>query len=223
VALRESVSRHESAVLASDIVRLAQELGYGYPEQKWINIRDVIVQELEFDKDTQDLSHIVFHECIIRNLLLSPDVDHEHLPRFKQCLIVTVDGRTSEKEMPTGVFSDCIFEIFKNTGETNDAVMELSMPLGCRVMVVVLRKLYTQSGAGRQTSALYRGLDQKGRKVVQDVLHILKQEGLVMESKMGQNTVWLPVRSETARIRRLLVAPTSSRDSLMNAARNLCD
>lgn len=223
LALREAVSRHESSVLASDIMRLAQEMDYGYRELSWVNIRDILIQELEFDNTTQDFSHIVFQDCIIRDLVLSPDVQYENLPRFRQCLIAKVDGRISEQEMPADVFTNCMFEEFANSGSTNNAVMELSIPLGCRVMIVTLRKLYVQSGAGRRTSSLYRGLDHGGRLLIKDILRILKQEELVIETKMGQNTVWLPVRSQTARVRALLSAPLASHDTIMDLARELAD
>lgn len=223
IAIREADSRHESSVLASDLVRLAQELDYGYDERNQVVIRDVMIQNLEFDGETPDLSRVVFQDCIIRNLTLSSDVNYGVIPHFQRCLFAIVDGRMSEKEMPSDVFADCSFDEFKNTGETNNAVMELSMPLSCRVMIVILRKLYVQPGAGRRTSALYRGLDHRVRKYVPDVLRILKQEGIVVESKMGQNVVWLPIRSQTARVQQLLNAPTVSQDILMNAARKLTD
>ncbi len=221
VALREAVNRHESSILASDIVRLAQELNMGYAERDEAIIRDVVINELEFDAETPNLSRVIYQECIIRTLLLAPDVNYEMVPRFRRCLFVSVDGRTSGRELPNDVFSECTFEEFTNTGSTNNAVMSLTMPLGCRVMIVILRKLYLQAGAGRRTSALYRGMDAAGRELVQDVLHILKQHEIVVESKMGPNIIWLPVRKHSARIRSLLGAPLASGDILMDEARKL--
>lgn len=221
VALREAIYRHSSSVLASDLVRLSQELDCAYPDSKWIVIRDVMIQELEFDATATDLSRVVYQDCIIRNLTLASDVNYSMLPRFKKCLFVVVDGMISEHDMPNEVFAGCVVDEFKNTGSTNNQVLELDLGIGERVLIVILRKLYVQAGSGRRTSALYRGLDHKDRTVVPKVLHMLKQEGLVVEATMNQNTVWLPVRSHTRRVQELLRAPFSSPDPLLESARRL--
>ena len=222
IAVREAIFRHESPILSSDLVRVVQELDYPYSDPDHLFIKDVVIHILEFGDTTYDLSKITFQDCIIRYLQLSDDINWKSMPRFKKCLFVAIDGTTSKQEMPSDVFFECIFEEFKNTGETNNAVMELSIPLPCRVMVVILRKLYLQPGAGRRTSAFYRG-DPKGRQYISDILHILKQNGVVIESKMGTNTVWLPVRSQMERIRSLLVAPVASSDPLMKLAKQITD
>lgn len=221
LALRESVKRHESSILASDIVRLAQELNIEYLERDEVIIRDVLIHELEFDVDSANYSRLIYQDCIIQKLLLESDVNWNKIPRFKRCLFATIEGRTSEREIPNNVFIDCTFDNFVNTGSTNNEVLSLTMPLSCRVMIVILRKLYLQAGAGRRTSSLYRGMDIEGRRLVSDILDILKRHELVIESKMGPNIVWLPVRKHTARIRGLLNAPLASNDILMDEARKL--
>lgn len=221
VALREAIYRHNSSVLASDFVRLSQELDFDYPDNRWIVIRDVMIQGLEFDATAKDLSHVVYQDCIIRSLTLASDVDYTVLPRFKKCLLVVVDGMISQRDMPDNVFEGCVVDDFKNTGSTNNQVLELDLGIGERVLIVILRKLYLQAGSGRRTSALYRGLNHKDRAVVPRVLHMLKQEGLVLEASMKHNTVWLPVRSQTRRVQNLLHAPFSSPDPLLESARRL--
>ena len=223
LAIRQAISRYESSVLASDLVRLAQDFAVEFSDQtsEMIVINDIIVQELEFDSEMPNLSRITYQNSYVRKLTLSPEIDFEMLPRFRDCLIVQIEGRTTERDLSPTVFHNCIFEDFSDTADTTNAVMDLDLPLSCRVMTVILRKLYVQSGAGRRTSALYRGLDHRSRQLVDPLLHILKQEDLVIESKMGSNTVWLPIRSRTARVRDILSAPYTSRDSLWELARRL--
>ena len=84
------------------------------------------------------------------------------LPRFKGCFFAEVHGHVSSKDLPPTVFDkECLFGEFPESLETTDAILDLDLPLGVRVLLTMLRKLYQRSGRGRRENALYRGLDQK--------------------------------------------------------------
>jgi hypothetical protein len=69
-----------------------------------------------------------------------------------------------------------------------------------------------QSGSGRKTGALKRGLPQgKVLESVDDVLRILETEGLV---SVGNEFVH-PVRRQTQRVRRILDSPSLSSDPVV--------
>lgn len=109
----------------------------------------------------------------------------------------------------------------KNFGTRNNqhcSELELPLSIRMRVLLTMLRKLYTQSGSGRKQSALFRGLDQRARQVVPEILDFLVREELAIKSSVGEETVWFPVRSESVRGRRLRSASTESKDLIVQKA-----
>jgi len=218
-ALPLAARKNENYVLATDLLHLMQERGIAYQGGDYVYIKGVWVENLEFDEMSPDFSRVEFQDCGIKHLELSLDVPEKNLPKFSRCMFGTVEGRVSETEMTNSIFQECAFDDFINAGETNTAVLSLNMPLACRVLLVILRKLYLQSGAGRRESALMRGLDHKGKILVPEILSMLSREGLAIEYKAKQSIVWLPVRSEMARVQQLIAEPTVSTDTLMRHAR----
>ena len=59
------------------------------------------------------------------------------------------------------------------TGTTNQ-VLDLPFAGGVRVLITVLKKLFERPGNGRRENALYRGLDHRAKRLVPDVLQLLK-------------------------------------------------
>lgn len=222
-ALKQSVKRHASPVLAFDIFKLMMLMGFDYTDPEWVEIRGVVIDELEFHSSDPVMSKITFVECIVRNIILSSNIDVSRIPRFRDTEFSSVEGRISEKDLPDGIFQNCTYIQFLGTAKTNDGVMELDkLPLPCRVLLVVLRKLYNQKGSGRQEAALYRGLDAKSKEFVEGILRILKQENLVFETKSRPNNiVYIPVRSQTPRVQSILSAPSDSQDRVMLLAAKL--
>ena len=97
--------------------------------------------------------------------------------------------------------------------------LQAQQPLGVRVLLTTLKKLYLQSGSGRKNSALFRGLDQRGRALVPEIIQLLKSEGLII--KAGDDEIWIPTRSESLRVKQIMAAPFASRDALIIKASKL--
>ena len=79
-----------------------------------------------------------------------------------------------------------------NVADAPDASLALSLPLGTRELLTILRKLYARRGSGRRESALYRGLDPRAQQLVEDVLRSLRREGFAIKSKQAEQAIWLP-------------------------------
>jgi hypothetical protein len=119
----------------------------------------------------------------------------------------------SRSDLPREKFTDdCIIENFVESAETTAAVLSLELPLGIRVCLTVLKKLYERRGSGRKENALHRGLDHHARRVVPEVLKVLHSENLASPYKAKGTTIWLPDRSSRQRVGRMIAAPTSSND-----------
>lgn len=218
-AMEQAIKRNHY-VLGADVIQVAQELDFAYRGSQ-LYIRGVFHSEIAIGETLNNYSALEYQDCVVQTLGIAPNCDPALLPRFKKCTFGTIEDRISEGDLPAGVFVDCDFQEFANPAQTSRAILTLDLQLGQRVLLVVLKKLYVQSGSGRKESALKRGLDQKERALVPHVLKLLKQEGLVTEAKGATHPIWLPARSESARARQLLASPSSTSDNLMSKAAEL--
>ena len=206
--------------LTCDLVRVALECDVEI--EKPVFVRDIFVSDLDLPEWMGDLSRVHFEECFFGRIEIDGDVQIERLPRFRGCFIGELDGRISRQDLPAGVFDErCNIESFAATAATTNAVMALDLPLGTRVLITVLKKLFQRRGAGRRENALFRGLDHEARRVVADVLRLVQHEGIAAASRRGEDTVWLPDRSSMRRVGRILAAPNSQDDPLLKAVADL--
>jgi hypothetical protein len=145
------------------------------------------------------------------------------LPRFHECYFTRIEGRAGFDDLPTGVFdTKCQVEAFGHTVENPSSILELDLPIGVRVLLTVLRKLYLQHGTGRRENALFRGLDQGARQYVNPILDVLSKYGLATRTRSHDQTHWLPVRKEAMRVNRIIAAPNTPGDAALEECRALC-
>lgn len=201
------------ALLACEIVRVMSELGVDHTHAN-LAIHSAFVPIFALAEDGPDLSGIEFRECMFKLLEVEGHIDAARTARFVNCYFGQVDGCVGEKDLPP-LFEDCMFEAFSESAATNAAILESSLATGTKVLLTVLRKLYIQRGAGRRETALFRGLDHRDRRLVPEVLSLISAAGLAVRTRAGETTIWLPVRAETARVRRVLAAPNASDDPLI--------
>lgn len=222
-ALKQAGQKYSASTLAADVFLIINELGVEYDGVDFF-IKEAFIPELSVDAGTKDYSSIKLKDCLVGQLEISPDFNRTRAPRFLRCYFAVIDGLTSRRDLPDDVFdAECVADSFENAAETTNAILELSLPLGTKVLLTLLRKLYAQRGRGRRESALYRGLDLRGRQLVPEALALLRKEGLIVRNGQADQAVWLPTKLSTARRRVLsiLSAPTSSQDGLMAASKNL--
>ena len=218
-AIRRARELHPQ-YLAADVMRVGIECGYRIEDP--LHVQGLLIPCLDLSRDCGDARKIKFVDCFFSWIGIDGDVDVELLPRFMGCYIDEVDGRQSRRDLPSGVFSDdCMIEKFSSPAETTDAVLGLELPLGTRVALTILKKLYERRGAGRKENALFRGLDHHARRVVPGVLKLVQSEGLAAPVKRGDVTIWVPDRSSQKRVGRMVAGPTVSKDAFLIAAGDL--
>lgn len=214
-----SVALERAAVvegtLAIDVIAVLSRLGSPQTVAPTVSINDVLIDSLSLTSSSPDLSKVTLNECLIRDLALN-EVSKDSMPLFNRCFITTVYGRVGEDDLPMDRFQECTFESFADNIVTNAAIMNLDMPMGRRVALTILRKVYLQAGGGRQETALYRGLDGQARPYVRPVLDILYRDGLLVRSaKAGFLTVWYPARQQRERVLHIINAPNQSTDMVL--------
>lgn len=179
-----------------------------------IVVRDATIPTLTIEP-TLNLSHVRFECTCINHLEVPPDLNPNLTPKFIDCIVSLVEGRTSQEDLPAGMFdSKCTIESFAQEADTNAAILSLNLPAPTKVLLTVLRKLYLQRGTGRKASALSRGLDQKSREHLSKVMQLVKTEGLATSTTLNRSEVFLPAQSQRARVMRILESPTESKDPI---------
>ncbi len=186
-------------------------------------IREVIVPELRFESSTSEVSAIEFQDSVVSVFSIAPDFPARQLPKFVRTYFGLIEGRTGARDLPGNSFIDCEFGAFDELANTTNAIMGLGLPLGTKVMLTILKKLYAQSGSGRKEAAFYRSLDNRAQACVNDVLALLRREGMVARSTRGTQQIWLPTRTRDSRRRALamLAAPNSASDPLVLQSKSI--
>jgi hypothetical protein len=205
--------------LAADLVLAAIEARHEITSE--VYVKDVLIPEVEFAADMPRTALVHFQDCLFGRLELDPEVDAAALPQFHRCFLATLEGRVSVADLPSGVFHDCVFDTFVTGAGTTDQVLDLQLPLGVRVLITVLKKLFERRGRGRKENALYRGLDYRARRLVPDVLQLLKANAVAFPCRRGMDTIWLPDRSARARAGKIVLSPSAREDPLVIAAAEL--
>jgi hypothetical protein len=220
-ALLRTSGNSELANLAVDLTNILSARGWSVPD-KAIVIEDAYASYLKMDSPESDLSSIVLQNSLISVLALPSEGQLPKCARFAGCLIEVIEGRQGMADLPKDRFDDrCDVSSFSDSNSTTDKIMELHLSEGVRVLLTVLKKLFRQPGSGRRANALHRGLDARARRLVPEILGLIQAEGLAVEVKMGGHSVWLPTRSESTRVNRLLSAPATSTDELIRSCNAL--
>lgn len=212
-------NRGASDALALDCVRVGLMLG-GIASAPRIAVQEQLIDSLVFTDIESDLEALVFADCIIELLDITDYEGSGSLPRFERCSLGVVLGAASLSTLPPGHFVDCTFDSFDPSAKTTQALLATAgLTPRQRVLLTILKKTYLQRGTGRKDSALVRGLDDKHRLYVSELLALLLASGLLARGRSGSATVYFPVRGMQRRVRSILEAGASSQDPILTAAR----
>jgi hypothetical protein len=220
--LKKAAVAEEISLLLLDLIKIAMELGHAIDPN--IQLKDIYVPSLELPQEMKDCSHVHFRNCYFSKIAIDADANANLLPRFYECYCDELEGRSSLHDLPSDVFDDkCHFDKFSDSPDTTDAIGDMDLPLGMRVLLTILRKIYLQSGSGRKENALNRGLDHHGRRLVNPILRLLQGEGIVSPYRRGglSMTIWIPDRTNYARVARIITAPRTCNDPLIEKVANL--
>lgn len=176
---------------------------------------------VEFHTGMLPLSNMQFSHCLFDQIILNTDVGSNSLPYFDSCMIEQIGGRVSSDDLPRDrIFHSCDIGGF-DSAATGSAIRAGKMSVGEKVLLITLRKLFVQSLSGRAENALYRGLDVDERRVVTEVLRLLKRHELAVEYSRSDGLIWLPVRKALTRVKRILSAPNESGEEVVRDCRAL--
>lgn len=204
-ALRSAVNGHGVAPpLAADLLSISLELKAHISEP--IYLRGLTISDFVVPAGV-DLSSIEFQECFFGRLEIGGD--HYLLPKFYGCAFLQVEGARQQSDLPVDKFFNCEFDDFSVSSATTDSLLELPYSPSVLAGLVILKKLYVQAGAGRKDSALRRGMPPQFYQVVNNVMGVLVAAGLVVSTRRNSSKIWVPIRSQSARVTNILDAAAS--------------
>ncbi|WP_433347798.1 NACHT domain-containing protein [Micromonospora sp. CA-111912] len=177
-----------------------------------LSLEGLLIPTLSIDDDSS-LRDVVFTDSVIQHMDLTEFEGDSKMPTFVRCVFGLIEGVASVEALPGGSFIDCDYEQFDAAARTTRGILGIvSLTPRQRVALTVLKKLYVQRGVGRREGSLYRGLDDKHRALVPDVISVLTSAGFALRAKQASNVLILPARGQAVRVRRLLEAPVQSRE-----------
>lgn len=185
-------------------------------------IKDLHIENLDTGGGEICTGKLYFSECIIDHLELDPTSSFCSSIRLQGCIIRSLAGVHSSGDIPHELLdARCEIEEISDQTSTNAGILSTDIPLPLRVMLVILRKLYTQAGAARRENAFFRGLDGSAQRYVADILDILGSEGLAFRERRGGEPLVVPNRSAMSRVLDVIKSPETSADPLVFRVRDL--
>lgn len=192
----------------------------GEPKE-YLTFEGVDIEELDICQDVWNTVKVDFSNCLISNLVLPPDGPLPAHLHFTECLIGNIDGRASVRDLPEGNFIGCEVDNFSSSFFVNNDVLGSDLPIGVRILVVTLRKIYAQAGISRLESALLRGLDHRARMLAPEVIQLLARHGYLVESGRQGKTIYAGTRSMRKDALAIIQSPATHKSPVLDECRRL--
>jgi hypothetical protein len=161
------------------------------------------------------ISNLQIKSSYIRNLEILPEpINKLSTVTLDDCQILQLSGVTSINGLPPWIQNSEIekYEQFSNTALREKA----NLSAAHTVFLVIIHKIFFQSGSGREERALMKGgFGQTFEpKLFSNVLSVLMREGIVIRHKGDDGWVYKPVRKHLGRMIRLTGQMALSEDPL---------
>ncbi|WP_151343465.1 NACHT domain-containing protein [Rhizobium leguminosarum] len=196
-------------VLASDVfAALLRE------NTKAIDFEGIELKGAEFlylPLDEREFSNFTLRQSYFGELALPAKMNSG--ARLIDCVTPKVTGISSPAALPNWI-TDLDAEAFDSVANVAK-IRKIGLNPAQEILVTVVRKTFFQKGAGRKEEALLRGLGKVAAKSLSTrILNLMLKEGLLTSFKGDEGPVYSPVRSNTARMQKLLDELGSSTDPL---------
>ncbi len=101
------------------------------------------------------LADVEFDSCIFDSVDIASNVSPDDLPTLKDCLIGNLSGIVAIGDLPAKFASSEVTNLVDAVRNTADMASS-ALPLPTQVLLTILKRLFLQSGGGRQEGAFYR-------------------------------------------------------------------
>jgi hypothetical protein len=215
-AASTALQKWKSSALAMDLIQAARLCGQ---DESSVDCNGLVLTDISvrlLDLSVSPIPRNLTLQSVEFDAIYVPDGSPDNL-RIVDSVIQRLAGVSRLPEWIIRTDVGTFDEVATNAG----ILRSDDIPLGLRVGLTMLRKLFEQRGYGRNETALSRGMDPKGRTKVPALLELLKTEGIAFCCSVRGSTVWYPVQGQRRRAHTILDAPTSSRDTFVLRAKVL--
>ncbi|NDY73101.1 hypothetical protein DO021_15570 [Desulfobacter hydrogenophilus] len=193
----------------------------GCANGKKIDFPDIKLSDGHFsllDFSDSHVENITFKECIIEEFYL-PKKKLKNI-NLIDCTINQLYGISSDASLPNWVES-CLIENFEAV-DTVSRIKKANLSIPQRIFITIIRKTFFQPGSARKEEALLRGLgliDRKG--FTKKIVNLLIRENIIEKDKGKEGYLYIPNRSEVARMKSILDDLKHSKDKLWQRISNM--
>ncbi len=197
----------------------------------------LLIEEEAIDFQGLHISHanvprLYFHNRTVSNLkITNSDIETMFLDNtsirendhvvLDNCIFSLVTGIADEGGLPSWISAAEVinFERVSNAARIKESFLKPQEKL----LLAIVHKIFFQPGAGREEAALLKGGygQRYSPKLVDGILKLLRQEGVVERFKGDDGWVYKPIRRHTERMNRLRSELTLSEDAIWIGAQGL--
>lgn len=159
--------------------------------------------------------NVSFENCIFGQISFeSCRITNESGFAIKDSIISVATGLTSESAAPKWIATSRIE--YPQSASNAARIKASNLPAPQKLLLSIIQKVFFQRGGGRKESSLYKGGfgQQFDRKIIDDILSILVNEGYVEKSKDSSGFIYNPKREFTSRMKAIKDQLSLSKDSL---------
>ncbi len=167
----------------------------------------ILIPRIKPTGDFGYLSKATFKDCVIELIDVTEIDNTSAFPQFESCLIGKIEGWPKISLQFRGNFKDCEISEYSSEIQTTAGILDLNLRLEERVALVILKKVYLQTGSGRKESALVRGLPLIDRSAVSGVIGTLLSAGYLIKGAGRRGSIFFPAKKQRARVGELLQRP----------------
>lgn len=139
---------------------------------------------------------------------------------FNKCHFGHVIGASSYQNLPKTV-SDCSVDQFTSYNISNILKSD-DLSDNQKVLMSIIHKTFFQRGCARKEEALFRGVGALARSAAtKRITNLLVSEGILSKAKGNEGTIFIPNRSHTERMRKLIESGTATTDPLFRKVSDL--
>lgn len=186
-----------------------------------ITIHNAYDDEITIYPGNCSTPNVTFSSCVFSVLNYELGQPSENIPLFNNCEVGQLIGILTQNDLPEKMKSLVVGE-FIDEVTTNSDVFSSDIPPGLKALNSCLRKLFLQSGAGRQEAAFYRGsVPTDVRLAMPHILRLIQKYNFASEDKRRGREIWVPNWKMSDKARKIISAPSSSSEPIAKEARAL--
>lgn len=162
-----------------------------------------------------EIKGVTFAESIFEKITFeSCKVSKSSNFKIEDSDISIASGLTSQNGLPDWVINT---KIEHPQSASNAARIKSSnLPPSQKLLLLIIQKIFFQRGGGRKENSLYKGGfgQQFDRKIIDQILSIMVNEGVIEKSKDTSGFIYNPKREHTPRMRAIKDQLSLSKDTL---------